>query len=55
MESPLKIGQLNCRKAGPMQNSTFGPGPTLILIIRPLIEIATLLFSRDGEHYRAYN
>jgi len=34
------------RKKGPINNNTFGPGPTVILLIGPLIEIASLLLSR---------
>jgi len=40
------VRQSNCRKAGPI--TLIGPGPTVILLIGPLIEIASLLLSRAG-------
>jgi len=39
-------GISNCRKAGPI--TLIGPGPTVILLIGPLIEIASLLLTRAG-------
>jgi len=42
------VSQSNCRKAGPNKNNTFGPGPTEILLIVSLIQIASLLLSRVG-------
>jgi len=44
-----KNNQSNCRKAGPILNNTFGPGPTVILLIGPLFEFASRLLSRAGE------
>jgi len=43
------ISQSNCRKAGPISNNTFGPGPTVILLIGPLIQFASPLLSWAGE------
>ena len=40
------ISQSNCRKAGPI--TLIGPGPKVIFIIGPLIEIVSLLLSRAG-------
>jgi len=40
------VSQSNRRKA--IKNNTFGPGPTVILLIGPLIENASLLLSRAG-------
>jgi len=45
------VSQSNCRKAGLI--TLFGPGPTVILLIGPLIEIASLLLSRAGEMLQA--
>ena len=43
------VSQSHCRKAEPKKNNTtFGPGPTVILLIGPLIENASLLLSRAG-------
>jgi len=42
------VSQSNCRRAGPIKNNTFGPGPTVILLIGQFIEIASLLLSRVG-------
>jgi len=36
----------NLRKAGPIKIDSFGSCPTVILLIGPLIEISSLLFSR---------
>jgi len=38
------VSQLNCRKAEPI--TLIGPGPTVILLIGPFIEITSLLLSR---------
>ena len=40
------VGLSNCRKAGPI--TLIGPGPTVILLIGPVIEIASLLLTRAG-------
>lgn len=32
-------------KAGPIKNNTFGPGLTVILLIGPLTEMVSLIFS----------
>jgi len=40
------VSQSNCRKAGPI--TLIDPGPTVILLIGPLIESASLLLSRAG-------
>jgi len=40
------VSQSNCRKVGPI--TLIGPGPTVILLIGPLIENASLLLSRAG-------
>ena len=42
------VSQSHSRKAGPVKNNNFSPGPTLILLIGPLIIIARLLLSRAG-------
>jgi len=41
----------NCRKAGPI--TLIGPGPTVILLIGPLIQIASLLLGRAGGMLQA--
>ena len=43
----LTVSQSNCRKAGLITNNTFGP--TVILLIGPLIEIASLILIRAGR------
>jgi len=40
--------QSNYRKAWRIKNNTIGPGPTVILLIGPLIEIAIRLLSGAG-------
>ena len=35
-------------KQGQYKNNTFGPGPTVILLIGPLIQIASLVLGRAG-------
>jgi len=40
------VSQSNCRKAGPI--TRIGPGPAVILLIGPLIEIASQLLCRAG-------
>jgi len=42
------VSQSKCMKAGLIQNNTFGSVSTAILLIGPLIEIASLFLGRAG-------
>jgi len=52
---PQHVSQSNCGKIGRLTHTNFNPGPTVLLFIATLIEIASLLLSRAGGLLVAYN